>query len=242
MVVQKRKIGIILQARMGSTRLPGKVLKLLAGKPMIQWIIERLQTCQKADILILATSTLDQDQPLVNLSEELGISVFRGFESDVLDRYYKCALAYYLDDIIRATGDNPFIDPEECDRLVDFYFSRQLDYATISTAPENGYPIGVGVEIFSFAALKKSWQEGHAPHHREHVNEYILENPVLFKQAKMPAPPEKYAPELSLTVDIFEQFKTAEALYTDYLKQYPSQLVPVSWAINRLKKQKEREI
>lgn len=235
MVVQKRKIGIILQARMGSSRLPGKVLKPLAGKPMIQWIIERLQACQKADILILATSTLEQDQPLVNLAEELGISVFRGSESDVLDRYYHCALTYHLDEIIRATGDNPFVDSEECARLVDFYFSRQLNYATISTAAENGYPVGVGVEIFSFAALKKSWEEGHAPHHREHVNEYILENPSLFKQAKMPAPPEKCAPELSLTVDTPEQFAFAETIYSDYLRQSLFHIVPVSWAIDYLK-------
>lgn len=240
MVMQDRRIGIILQARMGSTRLPGKVLKPLAGKPMIQWIIERLQTCKKSDILILATSTSDEDQPLVDLAEKLGVSIFRGSESDVLDRYYKCALAYHLDDIIRATGDNPFVDPEECDRLVAFCFSRQLDYATVSTDFDDGYPLGVGLEIFSFSALEKSWQEGHASHHREHVNEYILENPALFKQAKLPAPSEKYAPELSLTVDTFEQFKTAEALYTDYLRQYPLQQVPVVWAIKALKKREKQ--
>ena len=240
MVVQRRRIGIILQARMGSTRLPGKVLKPLAGKPMIQWIIERLQTCKRVDILILATSTLEKDQPLVNLAEEMDISVFRGSESDVLDRYYKCALAYHLDDIIRATGDNPFVDPEECDRLVDFYINRQLDYATISTNLENGYPLGVGVEIFSFYALRKSWQDGHASHHREHVNEYILENPAIFRQARMPAPPEKCAPELSLTVDTLEQFASAEKVYSNYLRQYSLQQVPVVWAIKALKKREKK--
>lgn len=220
---------------MGSTRLPCKVLKSLAGKPMIQWIIERLQACQKADILILATSALEQDQPLADLAEKLGINVFRGSESDVLDRYYQCALEYHLDNIIRATGDNPFVDPEECDRLVAFCFSRQLDYATVSTDFDDGYPLGVGVEIFSFSALEKSWQEGHAPHHREHVNEYILENPALFKQAKMSAPSEKFAPELSLTVDTPEQFAFAETIYSDYLRQCPAQSVPVVWAIDYLK-------
>lgn len=238
MVVHRRKIGIILQARMGSTRLPGKVLKPLAGKPMIQWIIERLQSCQRADILILATSTLAQDRPLVDLAEKLGVSVFRGSETDVLDRYYQCALEHHLDYIVRATGDNPFVDPEACDQLVGFYFSQQLDYATISTEPEDGYPLGVGVEIFSFSALEKSWQEGHAPHHREHVNEYILETPATFKQARMPAPPEKRAPELSLTVDTPEQFASAEEVYSDYLRQYPSQLVPVVWTIQALRKRR----
>ena len=238
MVMHRGKIGIILQARMGSTRVPGKVLKPLAGKPMIHWIIERLQSCKNTDILILATSTLEQEQPLVDLAEKLGVSVFRGPESDVLDRYYQCAKAYHLDDIIRATGDNPFVDPEECDRLVDFYSSQPLDYATISTDQENGYPLGVGVEIFSFSALEKSWQEGRAPHHREHVNEYILENPAIFKQAKMPAPPAKRAPELSLTVDTPEQFASAEKVYSDYLRQHPFQLVSVVWAIPALRKRR----
>jgi spore coat polysaccharide biosynthesis protein SpsF len=225
------KIGIILQARMGSTRLPGKVLKPLAGKPMLQWIIERLQKCANADTLILATTTLAQDQPLVALAETLGIEVFRGSEADVLDRYYQCALVHHLDHVIRATGDNPFVDPEACDRLVAFYLSQQMDYATVSTEREDGYPLGVGLEVLSFAALERSWREGHAPHHREHVNEYILENPGIFAQARMPAPTALYAPELSLTVDTPEQFAWAEAAYADYYSQCPSQLMPVTWAI-----------
>lgn len=232
------KVGIILQARMGSTRLPGKVLKPLASKPMIQWIIERLQTCKISDILILATSASEQEQPLTDLAEQLGVEVFRGSELDVLDRYYRCALAYRLDHIVRATGDNPFVDPEACDQLVDFYLDKQLDFAIASTEPEKGYPLGVGVEIFSFAALEISWREGHAPHHREHVDEYILENPTIFRQAKMPAPPEKCAPELSLTVDTPDQFACAEVVYSDHLNQYPSRLVPVTWAIQTYKRQR----
>ncbi len=235
-----RELGIILQARIGSTRLPGKVLKSLAGKPMIQWVIERLRACRRPDLLILATSVSAQDDPLVELAKNLGVEVFRGSEHDVLDRYYHCALAYQLDNIIRATGDNPFVDPEECDRLVDFYMKQSLDFAINSTSGKNGYPLGVGVEIFSFAALKRSWQEGHALHHREHVDEYILENPDIFRQAKMPAPPEKCAPDLSLTVDLLEQFTTAEKLYADYLKQYPSQQVSVTWTIQTLMKREER--
>lgn len=233
--MSERKIGIILQARVDSTRLPGKVLKPLAGKPMIQWIIERLQTSNNAQTLILATSTLDQEAPLVDLAKKLHVEVFRGSESDVLDRYYQCASAHGLDPIIRATGDNPFIDSEICDLLVDFYYREKLDYATVSTGPPNGYPLGIGVEVFSFAALRKSWQEGHALHHREHVNEYILENPSLFKQKKMEAPLSKRTPELSLTVDTIDQFKLAEQIYKNYLSQHPSSLVPVTWAIDFLR-------
>lgn len=228
-------VGIILQARTGSSRLPGKVLRLLAGKPMIQWIIERLQLCRKSDVLILATSTLAQDLPLAELCDRLGVNVFRGSETDVLDRYYQCAKKFGLAHIVRATGDNPFVDPEECDRLIQFYFADKLDYATISTEPEDGYPIGVGVEIFSFAALKRSWEEGTAPHHREHVDEYILENPGLFRQARMSAPPGKRGGELSLTVDTMEQFECVESIYRKFLVHHGAQLVSVAWAIQQLK-------
>jgi spore coat polysaccharide biosynthesis protein SpsF len=228
-------VGIILQARTGSSRLPGKVLRLLAGKPMIQWIIERLQLCRKSDVLILATSTLAQDLPLAELCDRLGVNVFRGSETDVLDRYYQCAKKFGLAHIVRATGDNPFVDPEECDRLIEFYFADKLDYATISTEPEDGYPIGVGVEVFSFPALERSWEEGTAPHHREHVNEYILENPGLFRQATMEAPAAKRGASLSLTVDTIEEFANAKRLYEIYLTLDPSQPPPVDWVISHLK-------
>jgi spore coat polysaccharide biosynthesis protein SpsF len=232
----KRKIGIILQARMGSKRLPGKVMRQLAGKPMIQWIIERLKLCKQPDILILATSNLAEEQPLVDCAKQLDIEVFRGSELDVLARYYDCALQYGLDDVIRATGDNPFVDPEECDRLVDFYQAQSLDYATISTHISDGYPLGVGLEIFSIDALKKSFIEGKMSHHREHVNEYILENPDLFQQAQMIAPPSKCAGNISLTVDTLDQFIGAETIYSEYLKIDKSGLVPVEWVISWLRK------
>jgi spore coat polysaccharide biosynthesis protein SpsF len=231
-----RKIGIILQARMGSTRLPGKVMKPLAGKPMIQWIIERLRRCRRPDTLILATSTSRDEEPLIELVTRLGVMLFRGSEHDVLDRYYQCARAHELDDVVRATGDNPFVDPVECDRLAEFYADRRLDYATIVTGAPDGFPLGVGVEIFSRNALERSWREGHAPHHREHVDEYILENPGIFRQARMPAPFAKRAPGLSLTVDLPRQFRAAEKMYKNYIKQHPSTLVPAGWAIRALTK------
>ena len=236
--MSQRQIGIILQARMGSTRLPGKVLRVLAGKPMIQWIIERLQTCKKVRILILASSTSDSDTPLVELAKKLSVEIFRGSESDVLDRYYHCAVPYHLDDIIRATGDNPFVDPEACDELIEFYNREKLDYASFSTEENDGFPVGVGVEIFSFTALEKCWREGHAPRHREHVTEYILENPKIFKQGRIPAPILKRAPELSLTVDTMDQFEAAKQIYTNYFNQHSFVPLPVSWAIEFLRKTK----
>lgn len=216
---------------MNSTRLPGKVLKPLAGKPMIQWILERLQMCRRADCLVLATTCLEQDTPLVHLAERMGVEVFCGSEGDVLDRYYQCAKAYRLQTVVRATGDNPFVDPEEGDRLVDFHLEQRLDYSIISTSAPCGYPLGIGLMVFDFPALERAWREGHAPHHREHVDEYLLENPSRFKQMKMLPPPEKCAPELSMTVDTAEQFEMAETVYRRYLAKHSNGPVPVVWAI-----------
>lgn len=225
------KLGIILQARMGSTRLPGKSLMPLAGKPMLQRIVERLQACRRSDLLVVATTSLEQDLPLAALAAELGAAAFRGSERDVLDRYLRCARHFGLEHIVRATGDNPFVDPEECDRLVDFYFTRQVDYATVSTEGADGYPVGVGVEIFGMHALERSWREGAAPQHREHVNEYILENPGMFSLARMPAPPEKCAPGLSLTVDTLSQYQEAAEAYSGYYDRHPAGPMPLPWVI-----------
>lgn len=236
--MRRPDVGIVLQARLGSQRLPGKVMKPLAGKPMVEWIIGRLQQCTRAGSLILATTALPRDEPLVALAQQLGVAVFRGSEPDVLDRYYRCSLAYGLRHVVRATADNPFVDPEECDRLVDFYFARRLDYAGASTEPGVGYPLGVGVQVISAAALEQSWREGRAPHHREHVDEYILENPALFRQHKLAAPPEKRAAELSMTVDTASQFAFAAAVYARHLSRCAGTSPPVAWAIERYRRRR----
>lgn len=214
--MSKRKVGIIIQARMGSKRLPGKVLKTLAGKPMIQWIVERLLACKKADILIVATTNSEKDRSLRMFLDGLDVEVFCGSEEDVLDRYYMCALQYGLDVVVRATGDNPFVDPRECDRLINYYFEHGLDYAT-GISETGGYPKGVGVEVLSLKSLGVSWRKGRLPHHREHVNEYILENPSKFVQKKIPITLDKSHPLISLTVDSEEDFQKANSIYKYYL-------------------------
>lgn len=231
----KPRVGIILQARMGSSRLPGKSLKPLAGVPMVQRVIERLQAVRLADELVLATSQDERDTPLANLAHQLGVAVFRGSESDVLDRYYRCAKAHGFEIVVRATGDNPMVDPAETDRLIDFFLARGLDYACPRTDTMSGYPIGVGTEAFRFDALERSWHEGTEPHHREHVNEYVLENPNRFKQEKLAPSPEVDAPWLSLTVDTVEQFAAAEALYEAFLAEHPGALISVPWIIDHLR-------
>lgn len=224
--------GIVLQARMSSSRLPGKVLKPLCGRPMLAWVVDRLRRCRHAETVILATSTGTDDDPVAALAQEMGIALFRGSLDDVLDRYVACARAYDLGAVVRATGDNPFVDPEEIDHLIDFFRAGTLDYASTFPAFGSGLPVGLGAEIMSRAALERSWHEGQAPHHREHVNEYIQEHPELFAQATPPTAADKTAPHLSFTVDTAEQFAQAETLMAQFLAQGAGPWVTTPWLIS----------
>lgn len=225
-------VGTVLQARMGSTRLPGKVLKPLAGVPMLERILARLSTCRGVERLILATSDHHRDDPIAETGSRLGIAVFRGSEADVLDRYYRCAQAFGLEAIVRATGDNPFVDVDELDRLILFRRAASLDYACAFPEFGSGLPIGVGAEIFTFAALERAWREARLPHHREHVNEYFYDHPAGFSQGVCQAPAHKHAPTLRLTVDTPEDFALAEALQMAYMRQHAGDpIVTTTWLV-----------
>ncbi|MNK65816.1 3-deoxy-manno-octulosonate cytidylyltransferase [compost metagenome] len=227
------RVVTILQARMGSERLPGKSLRLMAGKPMVLWCLERLTMMRRSDALIVATSVLPLDDPLADALQARGYRVFRGSESDVLDRYFQCAAKTDADIIVRSTGDNPFVDPIEADRLIDFFAREHLDYACGSTDSTSGYPLGVSVEVMSRGALERAWREGDAPHHREHVNEYILEHPETFPQALLSPPPPLRAPGLSLTVDTLDDFLQAESYYREFLATGADSLVSVEGIVQR---------
>jgi spore coat polysaccharide biosynthesis protein SpsF len=193
---------------MGSTRLPGKVLRLIGHLPLLGHVLGRLALVRNKIKVIVATSTLPQDDAIATYCENAKVSCFRGSEQDVLDRYYQCASQHVFNHIVRLTADNPFIDIEELDRLIDQHV--QNGNAFTHSFPQ--LPIGVGAEIFSFKALERSWLEGHAPHHREHVDEYLLENPQTFKTGQLQIPAAKCSPELRLTVDTEEDWCRADSL------------------------------
>lgn len=202
--------GIVLQARMGSTRLPGKVLMPLCGRPMLGHILDRLKRVGNADIIIVATSTLPGDDAIEAFARGEGVACFRGDESDVLDRYCGAAAAFGLDTVVRATADNPLVDPEEIERLVALHRETSADFSHAL----DRLPLGVGTECFTRRALERSRREGHLPHHREHVDEYILGNPALFRIAKLEVPEEKTAPHIRLTVDTPEDLARATMIYS----------------------------
>ncbi|MCK4823402.1 glycosyltransferase family protein [bacterium] len=198
-------IGIILQARMGSTRLPGKVLKKIWNKTLLEHIFYRL-TFLKHDVkLVLATSVNPKDDAIEVCCNEHAVDCFRGSEGDVLKRFYLCAKKYGFQHIIRLTGDNPFTDIEELDNLIDMHLKEGADYSHSFGV----LPVGVGAEIVNFSSLEKSFHEGQKPNHREHVNEYIQEHPELFKISVLSVPEEKNMPDVRLTVDTEEDYLKA---------------------------------
>jgi glutamate-1-semialdehyde 2,1-aminomutase len=161
----------IVQARVGSTRLPGKVLKPILGIPMIELLINRLKKSKLLDEIIVATSNEASNIPLVDIARRLGLGIYSGSEIDVLDRYYKAAKEFDADVVVRITGDCPLIDPEIVDLVISKFLASHPDYASNTLEPT--FPDGLDVEVFSFNALAHAWTEASHSYDREHVTPYI---------------------------------------------------------------------
>lgn len=198
-------IGIILQARMGSTRLPGKVLKKIGARTLLENIVSRVGTLQNKATFVIATTDLQQDNKIADFCKQNNLSCFRGSELNVLDRYYECATLYKFQHIVRLTGDNPFIDIEELDNLINLHLENQSDYSRSLGA----LPKGVGSEIFTYNSLEVSFFNGLKENHKEHVNEYIEENEKLFKISELTVAKTKNRPDVGLTVDTLDDYRKA---------------------------------
>lgn len=167
------RVVAIIQARMGSTRLPEKVLLKIAGYPMLEHVVNRTKMAASLDSVVVATSTEPQDDAIANYCDETSVTCFRGSESDVLDRYYEGARAVGADTIVRITADCPLIAPEVIDRVVRRYRESSADYAT--NILYYTYPDGLDVEVFSYGALERAWESAKTNYEREHVTPYIQE-------------------------------------------------------------------
>ncbi len=179
------KVAAVVQARMGSTRLPGKVLLKLDGTPVIQWICERLSRCEQLQEIVVATSDRAADDRLADALRRIGIRVFRGSENDVLDRYYRAARAVRADAVVRVTGDCPLIDPELVDETVMRLRAGQPDLQYVSNIQPPTYPDGLDAEAFTLEALYRTWREAQWSSEREHVTLYMRNRPELFLQENL---------------------------------------------------------
>jgi spore coat polysaccharide biosynthesis protein SpsF (cytidylyltransferase family) len=179
------KVMVIIQARMGSTRLPGKVMKIILGKPVLIHDLERIKGMKRINGIIVATTTLEEDNLIVKTIEDYdaNICIYRGNVENVLDRYYKAAKLYGADVIVRITSDCPLIDTNISDITVDKFFDGVCDYCS-NNLPRT-FPLGLDTEVFSFKSLELAWELAETSFEREHVTPYIRDHPEKFKLASV---------------------------------------------------------
>ncbi len=195
----------IVQARMGSSRLPGKVLQPIAGRPMLDWVVARVARAGTLDDIVVATTTHPRDEPLVARCRELGVRCHRGPEDDVLTRYLDAAREARAEVVVRITSDCPLIDPVTVDLTVSsFLTSRRggtaaLDYLSATTA--SGYPRGLDTEVVAMEALARAGELATDRASREHVTFYVYTHEKDFSVGRLPAPGELRRPDLRLCVD-----------------------------------------
>jgi spore coat polysaccharide biosynthesis protein SpsF len=177
-MIKGRHTTVIVQARMGSTRLPGKVMEYIAGKPMLQHVIERIEKARLVDSVLIATTCLPEDDSLCEWAANHGYPFYRGSQLDVLDRYYQAALAARADRVVRITADCPLIDPELIDQSIEIHDMTGADYVSDSVQPT--LPLGESVEVFWFKGLAQAWAEALLEYERVHVTPYFYQNPDKF--------------------------------------------------------------
>jgi spore coat polysaccharide biosynthesis protein SpsF len=202
----------LVQARMSSSRLPGKVLQDIAGQPMLLRVINRIRHAESIDNAVVVTSTDKYDDDIEALCCENGVAFFRGSLDDVLDRFYQAALYFHVESIIRITADCPLLDPKIVDKIVHTFRNGAFDY--VSNTIECSYPDGLDTEVFSFATLKRAWQEALMKSEREHVTPYIYKHPELFRLKNI-----KHDVDLSSlrwTVDTMRDLEFVRAVYSHF--------------------------
>jgi spore coat polysaccharide biosynthesis protein SpsF len=193
------KVVATIEARMTSTRLPGKVLLPALGQPMLHHLVKRLRAVPSIDEIVLATTTNATDDPLADFAEGEGLAAFRGSEDDVMARVIGAAEHGGADVVVEITGDCPIIDPDLVEQAIRMFFQHDVDY--VSNALVRSYPDGMDTQVFRLETLKRSAQMTSDPLDREHVSRHICRHPELFSRIHLVAPPSLHWPELGLTLD-----------------------------------------
>lgn len=205
----------IVQAHMGSTRLPGKVLRDIGGQTMLAWVVRRSQRASLLNEVTVACSTLPDDDAIVEECSRLGVRCYRGSDGDVLDRFHGAALAFGADSVVRITSDCPLIEPEVVDKVIAVFLRSGADYA--SNTIDRSYPRGLDTEAFKKSCLDRAWSEAHEPHQRAHVTPYFYEMPELFKNVQVRG--EVDISHLRWTVDTKEDYDFVSAIYSHLSNQ-----------------------
>ena len=214
----KKKITCIIQARISSSRLPGKVLLYGFDKPLLLHLVERLKKSKKIMKIIIATTKKKIDEPIVSLCKKNKIEFFRGESENVLKRYFDCAKKFKATDIIRITSDCPLMDPRIVDKVVEEYLKENFHY--VSNINPTTTPDGFDIEIFQFKTLKEAFYKAKKKHELEHVTPYIWDNPKKFKIHNVKIfKNDRYYKNYRLTLDYIEDYFVIQNIYNALYKK-----------------------
>lgn len=206
--MQNKNVLALVQARVGASRLPNKMLLCLNGYPIVEWVYRRVLRSQLIDNLVFAIPDTERDDILDMSLKRMGASVFRGNETDVVSRFHGAAKAHNASHIVRVCADNPLVCPDEIDNLIKFYFSHTCDYAYNHVPRNNQYPDGLGAEMVSMGVLEKIYLEAKSAAQREHVFNYIWDNSDGFAIKTFDPPDKEIAyPSVRVDIDSYEDYK-----------------------------------
>lgn len=194
----------------------------LAGAPLVGRILERVKRCTRVDEIVLATTTKPEDDVLQRLAQQYALAAFRGAENDLVDRYYQAARAFNAEVVVRLPADNPVPEPAEIDRIIDYHLTGQSDFSSnLAQVFGNGYPDGIGAEVFHFATLEEVWETSHDSRKREHPHLHFFDyasqqptQPERYRVGTVPCPAAFRRPDLVLDVNTREEYEFMAELYT----------------------------
>lgn len=213
------KIAATIEARMTSTRLPGKVLKPILGRPVLELLIERLQRVKYLDEIVVATTINDTDQPIIDLCNRLNVKYFRGSEEDVLKRVLDAAKSVSADLIVEITGDCPLLDPHIVEECIKTFLDGNYDY--VSNAIERSYPDGLDVQVFPVSVLEEVDSLTKDPVDHEHVSLYIYRHPERYRLLNLKAKGDLFWPELGITLDTQEDYELIKDIFEELYPKDP---------------------
>ncbi|CAM4274958.1 glycosyltransferase family protein [Paenibacillus tarimensis] len=202
---------VIIQARMGSTRLPGKVLKVLEGKSVLGHVISRCQAIPSVDKVVVATTVLDEDMEICHEALLHGAEIYRGSKDNVLSRYYEAAIQAGGDTIVRVTSDCPLLDPRISNEVIEHFVNNKFDY--VSSGLSQTFPRGLDTEVFTFSALERAYKQAEEDYELEHVTPYIYLHPEEFSLSAYACEPD-YS-RYRLTLDTAEDWELISTIYRE---------------------------
>lgn len=212
-----RVIDAIIEARIGSSRLPGKVMYKINNIPIIELLVNRIKKANQVRKIIIATSTSILDDKIIDWAKKKKILFYRGSEEDVMSRVLAAAKYHNVKHILNITGDCPLIDPQLISQFISIYNFNDCEY--LNNCKVRSYPIGMDIQIYPTKILEKSFKLTKKKNHREHVTLHILENPKIFKHLNIISPPETFYPDLGLTLDEIDDFKLIKKIFLKFFEK-----------------------